>query len=149
MNANHTARKTNWLFIAIGLALVVVLAVVLRWSTNRWDRSRAEHARSLVTRAQVDSGIHGALELHKAHMGRYPTAADGGLSALLEYAGDARDAQKWQGPYARAKDLKDAWRVDLIYRCPGEHNEGGYDLSSAGPDGRAGTEDDIVNWDPP
>ena len=33
-----------------------------------------------------------------------------------------------------------------IYECPGKNNPNGYDLSSMGPDGRAGGDDDITNW---
>ena len=36
----------------------------------------------------------------------------------------------------------------VIYDCPGKHNPDSYDLSSAGPDGIAGTEDDIASWKP-
>ena len=33
-----------------------------------------------------------------------------------------------------------------IYECPGKHNPSGYDLMSAGPDGRTESDDDIANW---
>jgi hypothetical protein len=33
-----------------------------------------------------------------------------------------------------------------FYECPGKHNPDSYDLFSAGPDGRIGTDDDIGNW---
>ena len=31
-------------------------------------------------------------------------------------------------------------------RGAGKHNDRGYDLMSMGPDGKAGGDDDIVNW---
>jgi hypothetical protein len=37
---------------------------------------------------------------------------------------------------------KDSWGRDYIYRYPGTLNRNGYDLFSAGPDGRANTPDD-------
>ena len=40
----------------------------------------------------------------------------------------------------------DPWGNPYIYECPGKRNTAGYDLSSMGPDGRAGTDDDITNW---
>ncbi|MBE7558282.1 type II secretion system protein GspG [bacterium] len=40
----------------------------------------------------------------------------------------------------------DPWGNAYVYEYPGRHNERGYDLMSLGPDGRAGTEDDICNW---
>jgi general secretion pathway protein G len=54
---------------------------------------------------------------------------------------------KWRGPYLkRAAVPKDAWGNELVYESPGQYNEATYDLSSAGPDGMAGTDDDITNW---
>ena len=45
------------------------------------------------------------------------------------------------------KDPKDAWGQDLVFKCPGEQNSDGIDLSSKGPDKQEGTEDDIKNWE--
>ena len=41
---------------------------------------------------------------------------------------------------------KDPWGNEYIYRQPGQYNEYGYDLSSAGPDEQTGGDDDITNW---
>jgi general secretion pathway protein G len=40
---------------------------------------------------------------------------------------------------------KDPWGNDYVLKCPGEH--GDVDISSAGPDGEFGNEDDINSWD--
>lgn len=40
---------------------------------------------------------------------------------------------------------KDPWGNDYTLKCPGEH--GDVDISSAGPDGEFGNEDDINSWD--
>jgi general secretion pathway protein G len=42
---------------------------------------------------------------------------------------------------------KDPWGNPYVYVNPGKHNKNGYDLSSKGPDGVAGNDDDINNWD--
>jgi prepilin-type N-terminal cleavage/methylation domain-containing protein len=34
----------------------------------------------------------------------------------------------------------------LSVKCPGQHDEGGADIISFGPDGQPGTEDDIESW---
>ena len=34
-----------------------------------------------------------------------------------------------------------------MYKCPGEHNLGDYDLASWGKDGIEGGGDDVVNWE--
>ncbi len=43
------------------------------------------------------------------------------------------------------KVVKDPWGNDFTMKCPGEH--GTVDVSSVGPDGEPGTEDDITAWD--
>jgi general secretion pathway protein G len=42
---------------------------------------------------------------------------------------------------------KDPWGAEYVIKCPGEH--GAIDVSSAGPDGQIGNEDDINSWDDP
>ena len=39
----------------------------------------------------------------------------------------------------------DPWGNPYQYSCPGTRNKDGYDLSSMGPDGKDGTDDDAVN----
>jgi len=107
-----------------------------------------EKARKDLTQAVVNSGLNGALDLYRAHMGTYPKSDEGGLQMLLEPPDDEDQAKKWAGPYVKkAKDLKDSWENDLVYTYPGEVNERGYDLASPGPDGEIGTDDDITNYE--
>lgn len=47
----------------------------------------------------------------------------------------------------RAADLKDPWGEDYIITCPGEH--GPVDVTSYGPDKKAGGGDDIFSWEGP
>jgi general secretion pathway protein G len=43
---------------------------------------------------------------------------------------------------------KDPWGNPFRYRASGDdlHNKDSFDLWSAGPDGKDGTDDDIKNW---
>jgi hypothetical protein len=47
----------------------------------------------------------------------------------------------------------DAWGNAFVYRCPGRHNPGAFDLYSLGADGKTETDgddpDDISNWHEP
>ncbi|HOO16905.1 MAG: type II secretion system protein GspG [Phycisphaerae bacterium] len=87
-----------------------------------------------------------ALALFRIDCRRYPTT-DEGLRALLQPPAEADVRQRWQGPYiGHAGQLQDPWGHDLQYICPGSHNPFSYDLSSAGPDGRHGSPDDVCNW---
>jgi general secretion pathway protein G len=77
-----------------------------------------------------------ALELYNRDTGAYPTTAQG-LQALVTRP---PDCPKWDGPYLADGKLPD------IYRCPGVKVPAGFDLFSAGPDGKEGTGDDVGNW---
>ena len=75
-------------------------------------------------------------------MGYYP-------KSLLELIQQPRStgAQNWHGPYLDSDAIpKDPWGNEYVYVCPGKHNPSSYDVSSAGPDGQMGTDDDICNW---
>jgi general secretion pathway protein G len=81
-----------------------------------------------------------ALDMFKVDNGFYPTGTKGLKDLVVQPAG----ATNWQ-QYMEKIPL-DFWGHPYIYECPGKHRTNSYDLSSAGPDGKAGTEDDIVNW---
>jgi general secretion pathway protein G len=74
-----------------------------------------------------------ALECFRRDCGRYPTDGEG-LRALVQNPGVAH----WRGPYLRLL-MPDLWRHDYLYGC----TNGTVFVASAGPDGRAGTEDDV------
>jgi hypothetical protein len=44
---------------------------------------------------------------------------------------------------------RDGWGRRFRFVCPGVHDKDIADISSAGPDGRRGTSDDITSWSPP
>jgi general secretion pathway protein G len=51
------------------------------------------------------------------------------------------------GAVLKTKQLKDPWNQLFIYTYPSSDNEREYDLCSNGPDKKAGTEDDICNYE--
>lgn len=51
------------------------------------------------------------------------------------------------GAVLKKKQLKDPWNVEFVYTYPSSDNEREYDLCSNGPDKRAGTDDDICNYE--
>ncbi len=106
-----------------------------------------EGAKIDTTKATVNSGFNGMLDLYKMHMGQYPTT-DEGLAALIEEPDDEELVEKWRGPYLKeGTKMQDAWDNDFIYESPGQYNEKSYDLSSPGPNGQEGDDDDITNWE--
>jgi len=71
------------------------------------------------------------------------------LKALYEPPQDPAPAAKWKGPYLLHEISPDIWGRPYRY-APGaeaRHNKDSFDLWSAGPDGKDGTDDDIGNWD--
>lgn len=49
--------------------------------------------------------------------------------------------------YLDSSNAKDPWGKDLIFHCPGNCDGPCADVSSAGPDKREGTPDDITSWE--
>lgn len=88
--------------------------------------------------ADIKGGVKSAIGQYKVDNGSYP-------KSLQDLVQKPRNATNWHGPYLD-KIPVDPWGNTYFYDCPGKHNPDGYDLFSAGPDGRIGTEDDIGNW---
>jgi general secretion pathway protein G len=83
-----------------------------------------------------------ALRIFEVDVGRFPTAEEG-LDPLIH-----RPAAEptWKGPYIKGGLPVDPWKHPYQYRNPGTHNPATVDVFSMGPDGKAGTADDIGNW---
>ena len=95
------------------------------------------HARHLAGRApRIVAGQRthldhvGNIEMFRLEVGRYP----GNLAELVRAPGGTE--AKWNGPYAKEGDLKDAWGNDYTYAVPGQGKP--FDLLSMGADGRPG-----------
>ena len=53
-----------------------------------------------------------------------------------------------RGGYLKKKTaLLDPWEAKYIYLNPGSKNQYSIDISSAGPDGVSGNDDDVHNWE--
>jgi general secretion pathway protein G len=104
-----------------------------------------EGAKKKLAAAAITAGL-GGIDRYRLDMGHYPRSEDGGLTALVEKPSDEQEAKKWNGPYVKAEGLRDPWGREYVYEFPGRYNEGSYDLSSPGPDGESGGDDDITNW---
>jgi general secretion pathway protein G len=124
---------TFWLLLAI---LGIVLYAIF---TPRIGRN--VQARTTAAYADINGGIKSALGQFKLDTGSYPKGSNG----LVELVQQASGTTHWHGPYLDRIPI-DPWGNKYFYECPGRHNTNAYDLFSAGPDGRIGTEDDIGNW---
>ena len=130
-------------FTLVELLLVLVIlgtlaAIVLPKFSGTTERARRTQALTQIATFGT------ALDAFEVDVGRYPS----GRSGLLDLIQQPREAVGWHGPYLKNETSipKDPWGNDYLYECPGKQNPNGYDLSSVGPDARAGGDDDISNW---
>ena len=136
------ARQERRAFTLVELLLVLVIlgtlaAIVLPKFSGVSQRGRVTAAETQISTFKT------ALDAFEVDMGYYPKGRNG-LGDLIQ---QPREAPNWHGPYLQSDAVpKDPWGNDYVYECPGRHNPSFYDVSSAGPDGRLGTDDDIANW---
>jgi general secretion pathway protein G len=128
-------------FTLIELLLVLVILAALATVVVPKFTKRSEQAKETAAKTDI-ANMEVALDDFEIDTGRYPTNSEG-LRALLE---QPSNIEGWKGPYLKRGMPKDAWGKEYIYKQPGQYNQYGYDLSSAGPDGQAGNDDDIINW---
>jgi len=128
-------------FTLVEMLLVLVILATLAAIVYPKISGRTEQAKNTAAQTQI-ANIEQALDQFEVDNGYYPKS--GSLNALLEAPGDASN---WRGPYLKKAVPADPWGNQYVYEYPGKHNQNGPDLSSAGPDGRMGTGDDINNWD--
>jgi general secretion pathway protein G len=135
------ARQRRGGFTLIELLLVLVILGILAAIVVPKFAGRTEQARQAAAVSQIAT-FNTALDAFEVDTGRYPRGKNG----LMDLVTMPRDVQNWRGPYMKDAVPKDPWGFDYVYECPGKHNPSGYDLYSVGPDGRAGSEDDVTNW---
>ena len=87
-------------------------------------------AKSQEARVRIQS-LAGQIEMYRLETGKYPE----NLQALVK---QPPGVDKWNGPYAKDPDLKDAWGNDYRYNVPGQGKP--FDLISLGADGKEGGE---------
>lgn len=136
---NRNSRRSSG-FTLIELLLVLVILGVLAAIVVPKFAGRTEQARQAAAKTQISS-FATVLDAYEVDNGFYPK----GKSGLNDLVQASRDAKNWRGPYLKEVP-KDPWGNDYVYECPGKNNPTSYDVSSMGPDGQMGTEDDINNW---
>ena len=129
-------------FTLVEMLLVLVILAVLAAIVIPKFAGRSQQAKETAAKAQIN-GFEMALDSFEVDTGFYPQGS-AGLNALVE---QPSNAQNWKGPYLKKGIPLDPWGNPYTYAYPGKNNAKGYDLSSVGPDGRAGGDDDINNWD--
>lgn len=130
----HAMRRG---FTLIELLLVLVILGVLAAIVVPKFSGRTEQARIAAATSQI-SLFETSLNAFEVDTGSYPKGKNG----LQDLVTAPRDAVGWKGPYIKEVPL-DPWQNPYLYECPGKINPTGFDITSGGPNGRIGDEDDI------
>ncbi|MCL4103529.1 UNVERIFIED_CONTAM: hypothetical protein GTU68_059608 [Idotea baltica] len=88
--------------------------------------------------------VTAALRTYETQNMFLPTSKQG-IMALVEKPSSRPQPKNWR-PFLK-KMLLDPWGNEYQYLRPGKRDKSGFDIFSMGPDGVAGNEDDIGNWD--
>jgi general secretion pathway protein G len=128
-------------FTFLELMLVVAILGILVALTAPRLVGKAKKAKIKATRVQMQSIIT-SLNLYEQDQGDFPTTEQG-LEALVTRPSDVPE-DTWEKHMDKVP--VDSWGEKFQYTCPSEHG-GDFDLVSAGPDKRPGTEDDIANYE--
>lgn len=139
-NRSTIRKSTQGAFTLVELLLVLVILGTLAAIVVPKFAGRTEQARITAAQTQINS-FETALNSFEVDNGYYPRGKNGLQDLIVR----PKDAQDWRGPYLKDIPL-DPWKNPYIYESPGKHSED-YDISSVGPDLRAGTEDDINSWE--
>ena len=118
--------------VILGLAILGSLVLSVTGKGGPREVSRAQ----LLVRKSIDS-VAVALGRYRYHVGSYPSNEEG-LEAL---AAITPRKKGWNGPYVNHV-VKDPWGHDYVYVNNGENEYP--TLYSKGPDGKAGTTDDVL-----
>jgi general secretion pathway protein G len=134
----HPARRQGG-FTILEIVIVFILLAGIMAFVGPKIFEQMNRAKSQEARIRMHS-LAGQIEMYKLEVGRYPE----NLQALLKAPGGTES--KWNGPYVKEPDLKDAWGNDYRFTVPGTAK--GFDLVTLGADGREGGEGenrDIAN----
>jgi len=122
------------------LVVVLIIAILASLIVPNLIK-KADEAK--VAKATADiSSLEDSLQAYRLDNGTYPTT-DEGLQALTVQPSDARN---WKGPYLTKGVPLDPWGNQYQYVSPGPAGED-YLVTSYGPDGQPGGNDDITSDD--
>jgi len=143
MKRSQRSNRAGFTLLEILLVVVIIGMLVGVAAVNLGKQS--EKAKLTSVRNQIDA-YKAALGVYELDNGFYPST-DQGLQALIQAPGSPPTPQNWKGPYLDPPVVRvDPWGNAYVYKYPGTHNTGGYDLYSLGPAGVDGDPGNIGNW---
>lgn len=135
----HQVLRTNKGMTLIEIMVVITILGLIAAMVTVNVMGRLEKAKMDTARTQIKS-IEQALEQYRLDNGSYPSSEQG-LNALVEAPSGSRRFQP--GGYLKGGRVPlDPWRKEFSYVSPSPQGYP-YEITSGGPDGQEGTDDDI------
>jgi len=130
-------RRTPVYYMILVLVMIMIAAAFIGVMTGTVSLGKRPISKADIDVRKSIDALAQACGRYKFHVGRYPTEEEG----LEELARLRPGLKGWFGPYVR-KIVSDPWGHAYVY---GEGGANGHPvLYSKGPDGRAGTTDDVL-----
>lgn len=138
LGLDRPQMKRGPLYYAILVCVMVFIAAAfIGVQSGAIPLGKKRVSKAAIQARQSMDALAQACGRYKFHVGRYPTTAEG----LEELAALRPQLKGWFGPYIK-KVVPDPWGHAYVYE---EREGGGHPvLYSKGPDGRAGTTDDVL-----
>ena len=137
MNMKKAQGFTLLEVMVVIVILGILASMVVPNLLGSQDRANMQKAVSDVTALET------SLSLYKMDNYDYPSTEQG-FAALVDQTDIEPEPRRFPEDGYIKRLPKDPWGNEYILLNPGE--QGKMDVFSAGPDGEAGTEDDIGNW---
>jgi len=137
MNMKKAQGFTLLEVMVVIVILGILASMVVPNLMGSQERANMQKAVSDVTALET------SLSLYKMDNYDYPTTEQG-LEALVEQTDIEPEPRRFPEDGYIKRLPKDPWGNEYVLLNPGE--QGKMDVFSVGPDGEAGTEDDIGNW---
>ncbi|WP_291612243.1 type II secretion system major pseudopilin GspG [Colwellia sp.] len=137
MNMKKAQGFTLLEVMVVIVILGILASMVVPNLMGSQERANMQKAVSDVTALET------SLSLYKMDNYDYPTTEQG-LEALVEQSDIEPEPRRFPEDGYIKRLPKDPWGNEYVLLNPGE--QGKMDVFSVGPDGEAGTEDDIGNW---
>ena len=137
MNMKKAQGFTLLEVMVVIVILGILASMVVPNLLGSQDRANMQKAVSDVTALET------SLSLYKMDNYDYPSTEQG-LEALVDQTDIEPEPRRFPEDGYIKRLPKDPWGNEYVLLNPGE--QGKMDVFSVGPDGEAGTEDDIGNW---
>ena len=138
LRQKRRARRARKGFTLMEVLLVLAILVILGTTVGFFFSRMQSRSFEDLARNQINA-FKTPVQTYKLDVGTYPP----NLEALVEKPAEIKDDRRWRGPYQEDQIPLDPWGNAYQYE-PGADN---YRVYSLGPDGQAGTDDDIANRD--